>query len=174
MKRVITMEDLSASPNGKRGGLGKKSAVVKINKQAAMEGEGAGIEKKTASHKVTTGGKSGKEDKATASRVMLEELECDEPMEGEEDSEGEVFSEEERESSGKTSSTASCDISDEEKVRRQIRERNLKRNKMVRTIQDGINTRRELNRMFPNRWIGRGGPVLFPRSPDLTYLDFYL
>lgn len=65
---------------------------------------------------------------------MLEELECDEPMEGEEDSEGEVFSEEERESSGETSSTASCDISDEEKVRRQIRERNLKRNKMVRTI----------------------------------------
>lgn len=79
MKRVITVEDLSASPNGKRGGLGKKSAVVKINKQATMECEGAGIEKKTASHKVTTGGKSGKEDKATASRVMLEELECDEP-----------------------------------------------------------------------------------------------
>lgn len=55
MKRVITVEDLSASPNGKRGGLGKKSAVVKINKQGAMECEGAGIEKKTASHKVTTG-----------------------------------------------------------------------------------------------------------------------
>lgn len=85
---MITVEDLSASPNGKRGGLGKKSAVVKINKQAAMECEETGIEKKTASHKVTTG-KSGKEDKATASRVMLEELECDEPMEGEEDSEGE-------------------------------------------------------------------------------------
>lgn len=134
MKRVITVEDLSVSPNGKRGGLWKKNAVVKINKQAAMECEGAGIEKKTASYKVTTGGKSGKEDKATASRMMLEELECDEPMEGEEDSEGKVFSEEEKESSGKINSTASCDISDEEKVRRQIRERNLKRNKMVWTI----------------------------------------
>jgi len=29
--------------------------------------------------------------------------------------------------------------------------------------------------MFPNKWIDRGGPVLFPaRSPDLTCLDFYL
>lgn len=43
-------------------------------------------------------------------------------------------------SSGKTSSMASCDISDEEKVRRKIRERNLKRNKMVRTIQDESST----------------------------------
>jgi len=28
---------------------------------------------------------------------------------------------------------------------------------------------------FPNRWIGRNGPILWPpRSPDLTPLDFYL
>ncbi|KYQ46932.1 hypothetical protein ALC60_14021 [Trachymyrmex zeteki] len=40
----------------------------------------------------------------------------------------------------------------------------------------GINTRQELKRMFPNKWIdGRGGPVLFPaRSPDLTCLNYYL
>lgn len=32
-----------------------------------------------------------------------------------------------------------------------------------------------LNNTFPNRWIGRGGPVKWPaRSPDLTSLDFYL
>lgn len=32
-----------------------------------------------------------------------------------------------------------------------------------------------LNDTFPNRWIGRGGPVRWPaRSPDLTSLDFYL
>lgn len=32
-----------------------------------------------------------------------------------------------------------------------------------------------LNRRFPNRWIGRGGPVAWPaRSPDLTPLDFSL
>lgn len=32
-----------------------------------------------------------------------------------------------------------------------------------------------LNDHFPNRWIGRGGPVPWPpRSPDLTPLDFFL
>lgn len=133
MKRVITVEDLNASPNVKRGELGKKGFVAKNNKQVAMECEGAGTEKKTASHKVMPGGKSGKEEKATASSEMIEELECDEPMEREEESEGEIFSEGERESSGKTSSTALSDIPDEEKARRQVRERNLKRNKMVRT-----------------------------------------
>jgi hypothetical protein len=31
-----------------------------------------------------------------------------------------------------------------------------------------------LNGQFPNRWIGRGGPVLWPpRSPDITPLDFF-
>lgn len=32
-----------------------------------------------------------------------------------------------------------------------------------------------LDSEFPNRWVGRGGPVNWPaRSPDLTPLDFYL
>jgi len=32
-----------------------------------------------------------------------------------------------------------------------------------------------LNEFFPNRWLGRGGPVAWPpRSPDLTPLDYYL
>jgi len=32
-----------------------------------------------------------------------------------------------------------------------------------------------LNELFPNRWLGRGGPVAWPpRSPDLTPLDYYL
>ena len=32
-----------------------------------------------------------------------------------------------------------------------------------------------LNESFPNRWLGRGGPVAWPpRSPDLKPLDFYL
>ncbi|OXU18325.1 hypothetical protein TSAR_009497 [Trichomalopsis sarcophagae] len=32
-----------------------------------------------------------------------------------------------------------------------------------------------LNDRFPNRWIGRGGPIAWPRrSLDLTPLDFYL
>lgn len=35
--------------------------------------------------------------------------------------------------------------------------------------------RDHLNDSFPNRWIGRGGYILWPpRSPDLTPLDFYL
>jgi len=32
-----------------------------------------------------------------------------------------------------------------------------------------------LKESFPNRWLGRGGPVAWPqRSPDLTPLDYYL
>ncbi|KAL3272786.1 hypothetical protein HHI36_014246 [Cryptolaemus montrouzieri] len=35
--------------------------------------------------------------------------------------------------------------------------------------------RKHLNHVFPNKWIGRGGPVRWPaRSPDLTSLDFFL
>lgn len=38
-----------------------------------------------------------------------------------------------------------------------------------------IRVRRELNRSFPNKWIGRGSPHNWPaRSPDLTSLDFFL
>lgn len=39
----------------------------------------------------------------------------------------------------------------------------------------GTVVRNYLNRTFPNRWIGRGGPIRWPaRSPDLTPLDFFL
>jgi hypothetical protein len=32
-----------------------------------------------------------------------------------------------------------------------------------------------LNRNYPGRWIGRGGPVTWPaRSPDFTPLDFFM
>lgn len=32
-----------------------------------------------------------------------------------------------------------------------------------------------LNEQYPERWIGRGGPINYPaRSPDLTCMDFYL
>ena len=35
--------------------------------------------------------------------------------------------------------------------------------------------RNYLDIRFPNRWIGRGGPIAWPpRSPDLTSPDFYL
>lgn len=35
--------------------------------------------------------------------------------------------------------------------------------------------RAELDNIYGNRWIGRGGPVQWPpRSPDLTKLDFFL
>lgn len=37
------------------------------------------------------------------------------------------------------------------------------------------NIREWLDQHFPNRWIGRGGPMPWPaRSPDLTPLDFYV
>lgn len=39
----------------------------------------------------------------------------------------------------------------------------------------GLQVREHLNQEYPNRWIGRGGPVAWPpRSPDLTPLDFFL
>jgi len=32
-----------------------------------------------------------------------------------------------------------------------------------------------LNEFFPNRWLGRGGPIPWPPwSPDLTLLDYYV
>ena len=35
--------------------------------------------------------------------------------------------------------------------------------------------REYINESFPNRWLGRGGPVAWPpRSPDLTTLDYYI
>lgn len=39
----------------------------------------------------------------------------------------------------------------------------------------GRRVRNWLGENFPERWIGRGGPALWPpRSPDLTPLDFFL
>ncbi|KAK3881581.1 hypothetical protein Pcinc_013963 [Petrolisthes cinctipes] len=36
-------------------------------------------------------------------------------------------------------------------------------------------TRDFINVMYPDKWIGRGGPIAWPpKSPDLTPLDFYL
>ena len=38
-----------------------------------------------------------------------------------------------------------------------------------------VDVRRLLNNRFRDRWIGRGGPILWPpRSPDLNPLDYYL
>lgn len=35
--------------------------------------------------------------------------------------------------------------------------------------------RNQLNQMFPQRWIGRGGPTnMPPRSPDLTVMDYFV
>ncbi len=36
-------------------------------------------------------------------------------------------------------------------------------------------SKKVLNKKFPNKWIGRGGPFSWPpRSPDLTPLNFFL
>ena len=38
-----------------------------------------------------------------------------------------------------------------------------------------LDVREYLNNVFPNRWIGRGGPVQWPpRSPDLTPMDIFI
>ena len=39
----------------------------------------------------------------------------------------------------------------------------------------GLVVREFLDQTFPNRWIGRDGPIAWPpRSPDLTPLDFFM
>ena len=39
----------------------------------------------------------------------------------------------------------------------------------------GLHVRQFLNQTFPDRWIGRDGPIPWPpRSPDITPLDFFL
>ena len=59
--------------------------------------------------------------------------------------------------------------------------RKLKKVRAIIFQQDGApphfatDVRQFLDQQFPNRWIGRGGPVRWaPRSPDLTPLDFFL
>ena len=38
-----------------------------------------------------------------------------------------------------------------------------------------LDVKEYLNNVFPNRWIGRSGPVQWPpRSPDLTPMDFFI
>ena len=38
-----------------------------------------------------------------------------------------------------------------------------------------LDVREYLNNVFPNRWIGRGGPVQWPpHSPDLTPMDYFI
>ena len=38
-----------------------------------------------------------------------------------------------------------------------------------------LDIREYINNVFPNRWIGRGGPVQWPpRSPDLTPMVFFI
>ena len=38
-----------------------------------------------------------------------------------------------------------------------------------------LDVREYLNNVFPNRWIGRGGPLQWPpHSPDLTPMDFFI
>ena len=37
-----------------------------------------------------------------------------------------------------------------------------------------VDVRHFLDATYPQRWIGRGGPVIWPaRSPDLNPLDFF-
>lgn len=69
---------------------------------------------------------------AMALKDLVAAMECDNQTVSDEKG-GEVMSEEERRSSTKSSSSLSSEISEEERIRRQIRERNLKKHKMVRT-----------------------------------------
>lgn len=64
-------------------------------------------------------------------------MECDVQTTGEDNSEGEIVSEEEKENSRRmSSSSASSEISESERVRKKIRERNFTNYRMVRTRQE--------------------------------------
>lgn len=64
-------------------------------------------------------------------------MECGVQITGEDNSEGEIVSEEEKKNSRRmSSSSASSEISESEKVRKKIRERNLTNYRMVRTRQE--------------------------------------
>jgi hypothetical protein len=59
--------------------------------------------------------------------------------------------------------------------------RKLRKTRSIIFQQDGApphfssDVRQFLDNHFSDRWIGRGGPILWaPRSPDLTPLDFFL
>lgn len=63
-------------------------------------------------------------------------MECDVQTTGEDNSEGEIISEEKENSRRISSSSASNEISESERVRKKIRERNLTNYRMVRTRQE--------------------------------------
>lgn len=64
-------------------------------------------------------------------------MECDVQTTGEDNSEGKIVSEEEKENSRRmSSSSASSEISESERVRKKIRDRNLTNYRMVRTRQE--------------------------------------
>lgn len=68
-----------------------------------------------------------------ASKELIDAMECEVRTASEESSEGEIVSDEERRSTMKSTLSLSSEISEEERIRRQIRERNLKKHRMVRT-----------------------------------------
>lgn len=67
-----------------------------------------------------------------ASKELIDAMECEVRTASEESSEREIVSDEER-STTKSTLSLSSEISEEERIRRQIRERNLKKHRMVRT-----------------------------------------
>lgn len=68
-----------------------------------------------------------------ASKELIDAMECEVRTASEESSEGEIVSDEKRRSTTKSTLSLSSEISEEERIRRQIRERNLKKHRMVRT-----------------------------------------
>lgn len=67
------------------------------------------------------------------SKALVESMECGERSAEEDSSEGELVSEEDRRSTTRSTVSLSSEVSEEEKIRRQIREDNLKKHRMVRT-----------------------------------------
>lgn len=79
-------------------------------------------------------GMEGEDSKTTmALKSLGESMECGERSAEEDSSEGELVSEEDGRSTSRSTVSLSSEVSEEEKMRRQLREDNLKKHRMIRT-----------------------------------------
>lgn len=132
-KRRKPVDAHGGSPARKKGGIVNKDTSVQKNVGVVKECEVALNANQT--NRNTPGVVIEGEgwSVAMASRELVADMEYENQTMSDENSEGEVVSEEEKRSSEKSSSTASFEFPEEERIRRQIREKNLTKHRMVKT-----------------------------------------
>lgn len=131
-KRGKAAEAHGGSPARKKGGSVDKDRSEEKQVGAVMECDVVSKSSETNNNSGVVVIEGENRQIAMTLKDLVAAMECDNQTVSDENSEGEVMSEEERRSSTKSSSSLSSEIS-EERIRRQIQERNLKKLKMVRT-----------------------------------------